>query len=796
MKRNPPRILGLAVTLALSPSLYAADILINVSQSQILNALGIPEDQVVSFSTNGTDARAIGIADTSALGIIEDPKSGNNLDLLLSNGYPTEGREFLIISSGDATAAAEDNDADNTSTTLDGLKAEGPQGTSSTDLAQINMVLRAPETARCASFDFSFFSEEYNEFIGSNFNDTFLIEKGDSDFVVTRDDDDNYAVTAPKNFAFDTGGNVISVNAAFDTVCNPASATPEECSTGTTYDNATIKLRASTPVTGGEDVRFVISIMDLGDSIYDSAAFIDKFLWSTEDCASGAQEIQDADGDGLLDDWETSGVTVDLPNGGTAFIDLPAMGADPNRKDLFIEVDWMAQTGLIDYRPLPEMLQKVIDAYAAVGVTAHIDAGPNSLMNPETSETWDSMSAANAIDLVDTLGTASGANYDWTAFDALKETHFNAARRTIFHYVIIGHRSPFAGVPYISRSLNASDLFLPWADLLGTLNEQAGSFLKGTGLNLALREGGSDNSRNKPQYLSVMNPLYTFDGVILDGIDGHLRFSDGSLAPLDEAALDEAAVLPTVDGQQPGVKHQCNGGLVAVADTSAGIDWNCNGAFTAGVVADINGSGAANETLRSVIDLNRMRFAGGLIGEPSALIQLPTLTEVAEYAQSMPTARDIPSLYEVSVLMPSTASASGTVTQRAVIRNRGTLEDTYTVSGVSSLGGADFSGLLPSYTIAPGERVTIEFPVTLPGSGTDTVTLTVTSATSSTIEDIAVAYATPTAITAGPGALHTTVLYEDGNPFESTGGGSLHPLMLLIMTLTGGWLVRRRSVKA
>lgn len=50
--------------------------------------------------------------------------------------------------------------------------------------------------------------------------------------------------------------------------------------------------------------------------------------------ASGAS---DADSDGLLDAWETLGYDADAD--GTVDVDLPAMGADPNHKDLFLELD-------------------------------------------------------------------------------------------------------------------------------------------------------------------------------------------------------------------------------------------------------------------------------------------------------------------------------------------------------------------------------------------------------------------------------------------------------------------------
>lgn len=50
----------------------------------------------------------------------------------------------------------------------------------------------------------------------------------------------------------------------------------------------------------------------------------------------------DSDGDGLLDAWERDG--YDDNGDGTIDVDLPAMGANPHRKDLFLEIDEIAHT--------------------------------------------------------------------------------------------------------------------------------------------------------------------------------------------------------------------------------------------------------------------------------------------------------------------------------------------------------------------------------------------------------------------------------------------------------------------
>ena len=51
-------------------------------------------------------------------------------------------------------------------------------------------------------------------------------------------------------------------------------------------------------------------------------------------------EVQDTDGDGLLDIWETSTSPILDPNG-QPLPNLRAMGADPGQKDLFVEIGYM-----------------------------------------------------------------------------------------------------------------------------------------------------------------------------------------------------------------------------------------------------------------------------------------------------------------------------------------------------------------------------------------------------------------------------------------------------------------------
>lgn len=231
-----------------------ADIITGTTQS-LAEAMGIPASDIVAVGLNNSDPRAFGIG-TAPLG----------------SHFPTEGNRFTLLSTGLATSAELPNDAGNLSFALTGL-----DNSQNNDLVQLALQLRVPDDVNCMGFDFAFFSEEFPEWVGSQFNDTFTTELGGTNLIIS-----GTQVMAPLNFAFDTEDNIISVNTVFG-------ITPD---TGTTYDGMTPLLRAQTLVTPSATIDLVFSVQDFGDSIYDSAVFLDRFLWSFEpECTSGAQPV-------------------------------------------------------------------------------------------------------------------------------------------------------------------------------------------------------------------------------------------------------------------------------------------------------------------------------------------------------------------------------------------------------------------------------------------------------------------------------------------------------------------------
>lgn len=88
-------------------------------------------------------------------------------------------------------------------------------------------------------------------------------------------------------------------------------------------------------------------------------------------CPGDAPTGDDSDGDGLFDIWETDGIDTDCD--GNVDVDLPNMGADPNHKDLYVELDWWSAQDA----PTQSAIRQMQLAFAA----APVDVG--GIPNPD-----------------------------------------------------------------------------------------------------------------------------------------------------------------------------------------------------------------------------------------------------------------------------------------------------------------------------------------------------------------------------------------------------------------------------
>jgi len=189
------------------------------------------------------------------------PPNGNPAGSGDSNlaAFPIDGAAYTILSTGNVDSADDPNDSASTSADNGG----GPEGHGQVrDVTTLRLDLNVVAPLNCLTFDFRLLSEEFPEFVGSEFNDGFVAEVDQSDFSISQQGD----VTAQRNFAVDENGRVPTVN---------TTGTSSDTSIGTTYDGGTPILRATTPLEPGGHPIF-LSVYDASDAIYDTSVLIDN----------------------------------------------------------------------------------------------------------------------------------------------------------------------------------------------------------------------------------------------------------------------------------------------------------------------------------------------------------------------------------------------------------------------------------------------------------------------------------------------------------------------------------------
>jgi uncharacterized repeat protein (TIGR01451 family) len=238
-----------------------------VAMATVLGAL--PAGAVPTLQATATQvASAISRDPSIVTGAAYVPRASANATAVYDSGltvFPSHGPTFGVLSSGDA--ANVDDPGAFASTTNGGGNV---RGNTDLDVTILRADLSVPPGRNCLSFDFQFLSEEYPNFVGSSVNDAFVAELDTSTW--TTDDSD---IIAPNNFAFGPDGQVISINSTGVAGMSAANGTGTSFDGGPSEGGATQLLRASTPITPGAHSLY-LSIFDQGDTIYDSAVFLDN----------------------------------------------------------------------------------------------------------------------------------------------------------------------------------------------------------------------------------------------------------------------------------------------------------------------------------------------------------------------------------------------------------------------------------------------------------------------------------------------------------------------------------------
>ena len=230
----------------------------------------------------------------------------------------------------------------------------------------------------------------------------------------------------------------------------------------------------------------------------------------------------DSDGDGLPDIWEKMG--ADINDDGIVDVDLPVMGADAYRKDLFIEIDYMS-----GFEPNISALQKVVDVFDEHDITLHIDAGENSINFP------DELSESEELEWKEKIASSYDSNSYWkTTLDS----NFNKNRKDLFRYCIYVNAFESPTTLGVSNGIPGNS-FISAKGLIGrNIIKEAANFMHELGHTLGLTHGGAkdDDFSYKPNHLSIMNYLYSNTGLYPNN---EINFSEYELPEIDINHVDE-----------------------------------------------------------------------------------------------------------------------------------------------------------------------------------------------------------------------------------------------------------------
>jgi hypothetical protein len=327
----------------------------------------------------------------------------------------------------------------------------------------------------------------------------------------------------------------------------------------------------------------------------------------------------DSDGDNIPDTWETSG--FDANGDGTIDIDLKALGANPWRPDLFVEVDVMSG---LDNPPIDTVgtTPGTFDTARAMFAAAPFisPSGPNGINLVVDSS--GSVAFEATVGFAPVIGSPMGT----TEFTTLKAANFDDANRgRIYHYALWANMMPggFSGVSDVDfGGTESGDDFLVTFDdfpaAFQTLRSQVETFAHELGHGLGQRHGGDTHSTLKPNYPSVMSYAWQ----LRSGQSNATRRARTTCTPFywaDAAATEPGGAPPATinavtdysDGMFADVVENNNSldepsGVCGVA-----VDWNNDGDTTdldLSVNADDNG--ASNETLRDFANWRNINFRG------------------------------------------------------------------------------------------------------------------------------------------------------------------------------------------
>lgn len=242
-----------------------------------------PSQTVEAGSYDGLDlAQAILVNQSTLINsnYVDTDDQGHRLTKALTKRgtmIPTHGSNYMFLTTGVAEYNPVTTDGINPGSERGNWFASGKYG-APRDQATLTMTLQVPPCIHYIYYDVQFYSSEYPEYIGTQYNDKltitvdspsegiseYIIDVNGGDFVLNAHD-----ITGTGYDIFAQSGNPGDVDWV-ETIPNPTGAD----------GGATALIGREHPVSPNEEVTISFDIIDVGDNQFDSAAFIDNLRFS------------------------------------------------------------------------------------------------------------------------------------------------------------------------------------------------------------------------------------------------------------------------------------------------------------------------------------------------------------------------------------------------------------------------------------------------------------------------------------------------------------------------------------
>lgn len=229
-------------------------------------------------------------------------------------------------------------------------------------------------------------------------------------------------------------------------------------------------------------------------------------------------DIDSSDGDGIPDENEAPGKT---------FCGLPYYdwGARAGIKDIFVHIDYMNPANCPDplaVTPRIEALQKIQAAFNRKSIKVHFDVGT---LFGSTVDKFCLDDRSHQVAFATNVHLKP-SDYSINAL-AYKAQNMPISKVTVFHYCLLGFLSQpegaFGGLGELIGNdfvvtIGSSDpdqfyATTPSNQLNYLINSQASTIMHELGHNLGLEHGGNVDVNFKPNYYSIMNYMYSNNGL-------------------------------------------------------------------------------------------------------------------------------------------------------------------------------------------------------------------------------------------------------------------------------------------